>query len=537
MLTQIKDIVDEKFQKKPGKPEPSNLIYAQSILEKILKNKSPNSVTELNLRENEDNTKFLSECFETALKKRSTSLIAQRAIQTLSQNDRDILFENLTRAPKQDPITLFLKYALFLNLGYDTRKELDKIELTADQKAQCLMSYYPPNEGSTLEFIYHEIGQYAMKEGGSLKDFDTLLVDYYFENKWFTKDSYEFVKTLERSIKDPVNVLKKYLDTRKYKLQINKFLGLNDDQKNEILMYLVEKCIHGYVDDRVKPGSLRAKLDLEMKYVTTKFMEAYGITNLKTTIDKLVQLETNTFKKNALKNINIKWDKVDELMIQFDIASKKGQFQFFRNLQKQYQSLENSQRLDVTAYLLNAFIKPLRQESLKPPSFSLLKRLDHTCIYYLKRLINDFLGDANNVNALKNKLTQDYGYEDSDLKNIFQELEISYEFNLVDKNTIISEQEQKSKRFIRLLKRFSEKISSIFQKLINMISGKDAKFGKDEHKREKEKLRFGDDEYMYFDKNKPVSSKEIPKSREKTNPKPILEKTEDKPEIGKEPKR
>ena len=70
-----------------------------------------------------------------------------------------------------------------------------------------------------------------------------------------------------------------------------------------------------------------------------------------------------------------------------------------------------------------------------------------------------------------------------------------------------------------------------------MISGKDAKFGNDEHKREKGKLDFSNDEYMYFDKNKPVSSKEIPKSREKTNPKPILKKTEDKPEIGKEPKR
>ena len=174
MIQAVKERLQKKFIRRPSEASPDKLIYAQEFLEAILRNRIEGSIFE-----SDGDPEYFCNCVETALKHESSSIVAQRAIRRLINDDQKYIF-NLFQSKResQSPETLFLNDALFTNLGFDLQKEMQASSLTYDQKLMCLMSYLPPENDDGKEFVSQSIEDFLQTD---LKRIDELLIGYYFK--------------------------------------------------------------------------------------------------------------------------------------------------------------------------------------------------------------------------------------------------------------------------------------------------------------------------------------------------------------------
>lgn len=425
MIQTVKERLQKKFMRRPSEASPDKLIYAQEFLGAILRNSIEGSIFE-----SDGDREYFCNCVETALKHESTSIVAQRAIRRLINEDQKRIFDFFQLKRKsQSPETLFLNDALFTNLGFDLQKEMQASSLTHDQKLMCLMSYVPPENDDGKKFVSQSIEAFRPTD---LERTDELLIGYYFKNGWDLYDKLAFFEKVKSSIQDPVAVMETYLETRGVFLKVKKILELNTSDMDKILEYLGQKCIIGYTEiPGSKPSALKVLLDPEMKDLLNEFCKAYEVDNLDSTKEKLAALEKDEAKKNALNQMNLAKEPLDQFMLNINNLAKnkpsdQKRFNFYvQDLNNIYQGFvrENPElTLDAITYLINKYaINP--SDSEKIYHISLDKDLHIGEIF--KVLFKDFFNDNNNNIALKEKLIKGYGFEDQDVLSVFKDMRIN----------------------------------------------------------------------------------------------------------------
>jgi len=507
MIQAVKERLQKKFIRKPSEASPDKLIYAQEFLEAILRNRIEGSIFE-----SDGDRDYFCNCVETALKHESSSIVAQRAIRRLINNDQKSIFDFFQfKRESQSPETLFLNDALFTNLGFDLQNKMQASSLTHDQKLMCLMSYVPPENDYGKKFVSQSIEAFCQTD---LERIDELLIGYYFKNGWDLYDKLAFFEKVKSSIQDPVAVMETYLETRGVFLKVKKILDLDESDMNKILESLGQKCIIGYTEiPGSKTSALKVKLDPEMKDLLNEFCKAYGVKNLDGTKNRLVVLEKDEAKKNALKQMNLAMKPLDQFMLNINNLVKnkprdQKRFNFYvQDLKKIYHGfVEENQKLtlDAITYLINKYaINP--SDSEKIYHISLDKDLHIGEIF--KDLFNDFFNNNNNI-ALKEKLIKDYGFEDQDVLSVFKDMRINTQ-GLFEGATepMFKEPEQQKRTWFQFF-------SNLFSYIRNFFYPKSGNNKEaEEFSKEPETRRFNENdeepEARLFNENDPVKASVI----------------------------
>ena len=496
MIQTVKERLQKKFIRRPSEASPDKLIYAQEFLGAILRNSIEGSIFE-----SDGDREYFCNCVETALKHESTSIVAQRAIRRLINEDQKRIFDFFQLKRKsQSPETLFLNDALFTNLGFDLQKEMQASSLTHDQKLMCLMSYVPPENDDGKKFVSQSIEAFRPTD---LERTDELLIGYYFKNGWDLYDKLAFFEKVKSSIQDPVAVMETYLETRGVFLKVKKILELNTSDMDKILEYLGQKCIIGYTEiPGSKPSALKVLLDPEMKDLLNEFCKAYEVDNLDSTKEKLAALEKDEAKKNALNQMNLAKEPLDQFMLNINTLAKnkpsdQKRFNFYvQDLNNIYQGFvrENPElTLDAITYLINKYaINP--SDSKKIYHISLDKDLHIGEIF--KDLFNDFFNDNNKI-ALKKKLIKDYGFEDQDVLSVFKDMRINTQglFEGATEPMFKEPEQQKNTNRLYLI------LVKLYQFILNL-------FGKGDNNKEAEAFS-KEHETRTFNENDPVKASAI----------------------------
>ena len=343
-LDRVNNRLIKEFSKQmTGKPDPDHVYFAHDVLKRILREENFPEMSVFNVyKRRKQDISFLCRCIDTALKSPLTSLTAQKALEHINTTDQGLLYLAFKAdSQEKDPVKLFERYALFTNLGFDFEKEMVSSTLSAGDKLRILMSFKPPKDasGQTQMWLNFHLSRNLIEYlRNPSKDIDGLLKDYYFENQWSDRDEMVLYDSVQNYVKDPVDVVKKYIDiqTRNYtinfsggqwvlKSNFQNRIGLNKRQQQDVLKYLAEACITGYVETGRKDQPLKVKLDPIAKYAISAFCSAYDVKDLSGTIRALIAAEPQKNKKNALANMDLGMTDLDiyKLQVDYDLKTNR----------------------------------------------------------------------------------------------------------------------------------------------------------------------------------------------------------------------